>query len=75
MRPLGKGILAAVGVLSGATAFAADLPTKKPPPEVAPPVVLPTWRFEITGYGWGSSLAGSAGIATFPPLPFYADFE
>jgi hypothetical protein len=33
-----------------------------------------TWHFDLTGYLWASSLAGSAGIATFPPLPYYADF-
>jgi hypothetical protein len=58
-----------------APAAAADLPTKKPPPEplVAPP--LPSsWHFEITGYGWATSIAGSTGFGTLPTLPYYASF-
>ena len=40
--------------LCAAPAAAADLPTKKSPPEplVAPPLPS-TWRFEITGYKFG----------------------
>ena len=62
-------------MLSGASAIAADLPTKKPAPE---PVVTPTlpssWHFEITGYGWGTDLAGPAGVGPFPTSPFYVNF-
>jgi hypothetical protein len=66
----------AVGLASAAPGLAADLPTKKPPPAPAPAPVIPsTWRFELTGYGWASSLSGNAGIRNFPTLPFYADFQ
>ena len=62
-------------MLSGASAIAADLPTKKPALE---PVVTPTlpssWHFEITGYGWGTDLAGQAGVGPFPSSPFYVNF-
>jgi hypothetical protein len=52
-----------------------DLPTKKPaPPPPAPIVQSSPWRFELTGYGWASSLSGYAGIRNFPALPFYANF-
>jgi hypothetical protein len=61
--------------LCAAPVAAADLPTKKPAPE---PVVTPplpsTWRFEITGYGWASSIAGSTGFGSLPTLPYYASF-
>jgi hypothetical protein len=63
-------------LVAASTAFAADLPTKKEPEAPAPQPVLPsTWRFDFTGYLWASSLAGNAGIATFPVLPYYADFS
>ena len=59
----------------GAPAAASDLPTKKPAPE---PVVTPTlpssWHFEITGYGWGTDLAGQSGVGPFPTSPFYVNF-
>lgn len=60
-------------IMSAATAFAADLPTKKPAPAPAPAAASP-WRFEITGYGWASSLAGNTGFGTLPTLPYYASF-
>jgi len=53
----------------------ADLPTKKPaPPPIPVPVLPSTWHFEFTGYVWGSSLSGYAGVGPFPALPFYANF-
>ncbi len=62
--------------MCAAPAVAADLPTKKPAPEplVAPPLPS-TWRFEITGYGWATSIAGSTGFGTLPTLPYYASFD
>ena len=33
-----------------------------------------TWHFEFTGYGWGSSVAGSTGFGALPSLPYYAPF-
>jgi hypothetical protein len=66
MRGIAKAVLAAIGVLSGASAIAGDLPTKKPAPE---PVVTPTlpssWHFEITG---------SAGARTSPAKPAWDHF-
>ena len=62
-------------MLLAAPVLAADLPTKKPAPAPIPEPVLPsTWRFEITGYGWASSIAGSTGFGTLPTLPYYASF-
>jgi hypothetical protein len=75
MRGLAKTFWLAAATLAAVPAFAADLPTKKPAPApIVEPVLPSTWRFEITGYGWGSSVAGSAGFGTFPTLPYYAPF-
>src|SRR5271167_3138191 len=64
-----------VGGLCGTPASAADLPTKKPAPAPIPQPAIPsTWRFEITGYGWATSLAGSTGFGVLPTLPYYASF-
>jgi hypothetical protein len=52
----------------------ADLPTKKPAPEVIAPALPSSWRFEITGYGWGTDLAGQAGVGPFPSEPFFVNF-
>ncbi len=69
MRGVAKAILVAVGLLAGAPGFAADLPTKKPAPAPIPEPVIPsTWRFELTGYGWATSLAGNTGFGTLPTL-------
>ena len=65
----------AIGVLVAAPAFAADLPTKKEaPPPIPEPVIPSTWRFELTAYGWASSIAGSTGFGSLPTLPYYASF-
>ncbi len=75
MRKYSGALLLALGLIVAAPAGAADLPTKKPAPA---PIVTPplpsTWRFEITGYGWASSVAGSAGFGSLPSLPYYAPF-
>src|SRR5271166_4515941 len=74
MRGLTKAIWAAAGVLAAAApAFAADLPTKKSAP-IPVPALPSTWRFEITAYGWASSLAGSTGFGSLPTLLYYAPF-
>jgi len=65
--------LIAVG-FCGTPAAAADLPTKKPAPEIVTPPVPSSWHYEITGYGWGSSIAGSTGFGSLPTLPYYASF-
>ncbi len=76
MRGVAKAILVAVGLLAGAPGFAADLPTKKPAPAPIPEPVIPsTWRFELTGYGWATSLAGNTGFGTLPTLSYYAPFS
>ena len=64
-----------VAGLFAAPAAAADLPTKKPPAEpIVAPALPSTWRFEITGYGWATSIAGSTGFGSLPALPYYASF-
>src|ERR1700728_3255615 len=69
------GALAALVGLYGAPAVAADLPTKKPgPKEIVAPVLPSTWHYEITGYGWGTDLAGQTGVGPFPTSPFYINF-
>ena len=65
-----KAGVAALGMIAAGGATAADLPTKKPAPVLQPS----PWRFEITGYGWGTSLAGAAGFGTLPTTPYYASF-
>jgi hypothetical protein len=61
--------------LSTAPALAADLPTKKPASApIVEPAVPSTWRFEVTGYGWASSLAGASGFGGLPTLDYYASF-
>ncbi len=59
---------------AAASAFAADLPTKKAPALPIPVLQPSPWRFEITGYGWASSIAGSSGFGGLPTLPYYASF-
>jgi hypothetical protein len=75
MRAIAKSGLFAVGILSAGTVFAADLPTKKPAREPIPQPPLPsTWHFEITGYGWASSVTGNSGFGALPTLPYFARF-
>jgi hypothetical protein len=75
MRGISRAIWIALGALAAAPALAADLPTKKPPPEPVPLPALPsTWHFDLTFYAWGTSLAGNAGIRQFPTSPFFASF-
>jgi hypothetical protein len=74
MRSYAAALVVFAG-LCGAPAVAADLPTKKPAPEeIVAPVLPSAWRYEITGYGWGSSIAGSTGFGSLPTLPYYASF-
>jgi hypothetical protein len=74
MRIYWAAALIALG-LWGAPASAADLPTKKSAPApIVEPVVPSSWHYEITGYGWGSSIAGSSGFGSLPTLPYYASF-
>jgi len=70
-----SGALIVAAALCTAPAAASDLPTKKPAPEpVIAPVLPSSWQFEITGYGWGTDLAGQAGVGPFPTSPFYINF-
>src|SRR5208282_4797960 len=67
MRGVVKAILVAGGLLSAASAFAADLPTKKEAPAPIPEPVLPsTWHFEATLDGWAPSLNASMGVRNLP---------
>ena len=69
-------VLAAALLTVASTALAADLPTQKPPPEAPlPPALQPVWRFELTGYGWGSSTSGFAGVRSLPEVDYYANFR
>ncbi|HZZ61111.1 MAG TPA: hypothetical protein VFE63_08065 [Roseiarcus sp.] len=74
MRGVATAIGVALGALAAAPSLAADLPTTKPapPPPPAPPPSI--WQFEITGYGWAPSIAGSSGFGALPTLPYYAPF-
>jgi hypothetical protein len=75
MRTIGKSVLIVLGALSAATASAADLPTKKPAPAPIPEPPLPsTWHFEITGYGWATSVTGNTGFGALPTVPYFARF-
>src|SRR5580704_2456648 len=69
------GALVVVAGLCAAPAAASDLPTRKPVPEpVVAPLLPSNWRFEITGYGWGTDLAGQSGVGPFPTSPFFINF-
>jgi hypothetical protein len=74
MKGIIRAMLMAAVVFAAGTASAADLPTKKAPPAPIPLLQPSPWRFEITGYGWASSLAGNVGVGTLPTLPYYAPF-
>ena len=59
----------------GGIADAADLPTRKPAPEeIVAPALPSSWQYEITGYGWGTDLAGQSGTGPFPTSPFFINF-
>jgi hypothetical protein len=65
-----------VAGLCGTPAAAADLPipdlpTRKP---VVAPALPSSWHYEITGYGWGTDLAGQSGVGPFPTAPFIINF-
>ncbi len=76
MLGLAKGILAAAAALAAGAAAAADLPTKKEPPPPAISLLQPSpWRFELTAYGWGTSIAGNVGFGVLPTLSYYAPFS
>lgn len=76
MTNIGRAALVAAGMAFGAHAFAADLPTKKPAPGLAPVPILPsTWHFDLIGYGWATSLAGNTGVGPFPTSSFFANFD
>jgi hypothetical protein len=66
------GLCAAPAAAADLPTNASDLPTKKPPPApVVTPALPSSWHFEITGYGWGTYLAGQAGVGPFPTSPFF----
>ena len=74
MTGLARAVLISAVALAAGAAGAADLPTRKAAPPPIPVLQPSPWRFEITGYGWATSLAGSAGFGTLPTLPYYAPF-
>jgi hypothetical protein len=74
MRNARRALVLAAG-LCAAPAAASDLPTEKPTPEpVVTPALPSSWRFEITGYGWGTDLVGQTGVGPFPTEPFFVNF-
>src|SRR5271154_7500626 len=75
MRTYWAVLAVIVGLCAAPATEAADLPTKKPAPEEIVAPVLPSgWQYEITGYGWGTDLAGQTGVGPFPTSPFYINF-
>jgi hypothetical protein len=75
MRAIATSALIAVSILSAASVSAADLPTKKPAPAPIPEPPLPSsWRFEITGYGWATSVTGNSGFGALPSADYFARF-
>src|SRR5271166_2031668 len=72
MRGLARAVLVAIGALSAAPAFAADL---APPPAPAPMPMpaLSDWHFEATIDGWAPSLSASLGVRNLPAVPVYAN--
>src|SRR6201996_7785902 len=75
MRAFCAGLVVAIGLCGTQLATAADLPTKKPAPEeIVAPELPSSWHYEITGYGWGTDIAGQTGVGPFPTSPFFIDF-
>jgi hypothetical protein len=70
------GALVVLAALSRGPAVAADLPSPDLPTkkEVVAPALPSSWQFEITGYGWGTDLAGQSGVGPFPTSPFFINF-
>jgi len=72
------GALILVAGLCAAPAAAADLPEPGLPTKKAEPIVTPalpsSWRFEITGYGWGTNVTGQTGIGPFPTSSMFMSF-
>lgn len=74
MKRISEAALVSIGVFAAASASAADLPTKKgSPAPIVEPILPSTWRFEVTGYGWGAGLTGNAGVGQFQSVPYYAN--
>lgn len=70
------GALILVAGLCAAPAAAADLPEPEVPTKKAmvAPVLPPNWRFEITGYGWGTDVSEQTGVGPFPTSSIYINF-
>ncbi|HEY1887303.1 MAG TPA: hypothetical protein VGG86_14865 [Roseiarcus sp.] len=76
MRTYLAALAVCAGLCEASVAEAADLPTKKPAPEeIVAPTLPSTWHVEITGYGWGTYIAGNAGFGALPTLSYYAPFS
>jgi hypothetical protein len=75
MRTYLAAVVVLTALCAAPVAEAADLPTKKPAPEeIVAPVLPSAWHYEITGYGWGTDLAGQSGVGPFPTSPFFINF-
>jgi hypothetical protein len=75
MRTYCAALVVFAGLCGAPAALAADLPTKKQvPEEIVAPDLPSSWHYEITGYGWGTDLAGQSGVGPFPTSPFYINF-
>ncbi len=74
MRGAAKAIVAAVGALAAAPAFAADLaPPSARTGAHSDPILPSTWHFEATIDGWAPSLSANVGLRNLPALPVYAN--
>ena len=74
MAQLARALPVTIATLAAGAAVAADLPTHKASPPPIPVLQPSLWRFELTGYGWASSLAGNVGFGALPTLAYYASF-
>jgi hypothetical protein len=75
MRTYCAALVVFAGLCGAPAALAAGLPTKKQvPEEIVAPDLPSSWHYEITGYGWGTDLAGQSGVGPFPTSPFYINF-
>ncbi len=74
----GWGALIFAAGLWIAPAAAADLPQPDLPTKKAEPIVTPalpsSWRFEVTGYGWGTNVTGQTGVGPFPTSSLFMSF-
>jgi hypothetical protein len=75
MRKFRIGAAIAAILACGATASAADLPTRKAPPPPAPVAPPPSgWQFTATLPLWATAIGGSVGVGRLPSANVNASF-